>query len=59
MTATNQNDLPTVAAILAAGLQRLLDRKSSQISRREAKSPLDCDPLSGRHIANKSEDIAL
>src|SRR5438309_1744533 len=38
----NPEDLAEVAGILALGLQRLSDRKSSQISRREAETPLDC-----------------
>jgi hypothetical protein len=47
-----------VADILATGLQRLLERKSSQILRREAKTPLDRGRECAGDVARKSEDIA-
>jgi hypothetical protein len=50
-------ELDELAAILAAGLARVLGRKSSQILQREAKTPLDCEPLSGGDAAVKSEVI--
>jgi hypothetical protein len=53
----NTDDPAEVAEILAAGLLRLLDRKSSPVSARAAKSSLDCGrPLRGDVSAN-SEDI--
>lgn len=59
MTAHHHDDLAELAAILAAGLVRLLERKSSQILHHEAKTPLDCEPRSGGDAAVKSEDIPL
>jgi hypothetical protein len=47
-----------VAAILAAGLLRVLARKSSQNLRGDAKTPLDCGRASGGDVGRKSEDIA-
>jgi hypothetical protein len=58
MTVHHHNDLAEVAAILAAGLLRVLERKSSQNLRREAKTPLDCERACGGDVAVKSEDIA-
>jgi hypothetical protein len=45
------------AAILAAGLQRLLERKSSQKSYRIAETPLDCRARSEGHVRKKAEDV--
>jgi len=58
MTAHRHDDLAEIAALLAAGLLRLLERKSSQILPREAKTLLDCGPQSEGDVARKSEDIA-
>jgi hypothetical protein len=59
MTSETQTEHLTEAAfILAAGLQRLLDRKSSPVSARPGNSSLDCKaPLEG-DVSGKSEDIA-
>ena len=45
-----------VAAILAAGLQRLSQRKSSQISPVQSETPLDCGAVSG-DVCPKKEDF--
>jgi hypothetical protein len=50
--------LGEISAILAAGLQRLLDRKSSPVSARAANSSLDWGPPLGGDVSDKSEDIA-
>jgi len=42
MIIDHHNDLTEVGAILAAGLQRLLERKSTQKSRCKVENPLDC-----------------
>jgi hypothetical protein len=47
-----------VAAILAAGLLRVLQRKSSRNLQDEAKTPLDCGRVCGGDVGAKSEDIA-
>lgn len=46
-----------ISAILAAGLQRLFDRKSSQNSHCVEETPLDCRAPSERHVRQKSKDI--
>jgi hypothetical protein len=51
--------LGEISAILAAGLQRLLDRKSSPLSARAANSSLDWEPPLGGDVADENEDIAL
>jgi hypothetical protein len=55
----NPKDLAEVAGILALGLLRLSDRKSSQISRREAETPLDCGAAPEGHVRKKREDVSL
>jgi hypothetical protein len=49
--------LDEIAAILAAGLQRHFDRKSSRISHRDTETPLDCRALSGGHVRKRTEDM--
>jgi len=49
--------LVEISAILEAGLQRLLERKSSQKSYRIAETPLDCRALSGGHVRKRSQDM--
>jgi hypothetical protein len=58
MTAQNDDPLADLAAILAAGLQRLSERKSSQKSRGVTETPLDCRPPSRGHVRKKAEDVA-
>ncbi|MET4631210.1 hypothetical protein ABIB83_008271 [Bradyrhizobium sp. I1.8.5] len=55
---TDSSVHPEIAAILAAGLQRVLQRKSSLISQCEVETPLDCEPEFGGDVDRKSEDIA-
>lgn len=52
----SDNDIHEVAAILAAGLLRVLDRKSSRNSGTDANSPLDCAGASGGDVARKVEE---
>jgi hypothetical protein len=59
MTVVSQTEhLTEIAAILAAGLLRLSERKSSQISRREAETPLDCGAAPEGHVREKREDLS-
>ncbi len=58
MTVHNHEDLAEVAAILAAGLVRVLERKSSKNLHCDAKTLLDCGRECGGDGAVKSEDIA-
>jgi Protein of unknown function (DUF2924) len=43
-------DLAEISAILAAGLLRLLERKSSQILQPGTKTPLDCEARRGGDV---------
>jgi hypothetical protein len=54
----NADNLAEVAEILAAGLQRLFDRKSSPVSARAANSSLDWEPPLGGDVVDNNEDIA-
>lgn len=47
-----------VAAILAAGLQRLFERKSSQFSPVQSETLLDCGAAFEGHVHRKAEDMA-
>jgi hypothetical protein len=58
MAVHHHSDLTEIAAILAAGFLRVLERKSSQNLRREAKTPLDCGRDCGGDVGVKSEDVA-
>lgn len=58
MTTRDDDTLPELAAILAAGLLRLLERKSSQNLRGEAKSLLDCGRRPGGDVARKTQEIS-
>jgi hypothetical protein len=49
--------LGEISAILAAGLQRLFDRKSSQKLPGVAETPLDCRALSGGHVRKRTQDM--
>jgi len=51
-----QERLGEIATILAAGLLRLRCRKSSPNSPSETDSPLDCEPVFGRHKTGNFED---
>jgi len=51
------SELAELATILAAGLQRLLQRKSSQISPVKSETPLDCEATSGGHVRRKFENL--
>lgn len=48
-----------VATILAAGLQRLLARKSSQISASNEENPLDCERVFEGHVRENRKELAL
>ena len=52
----NACDIREVATILAAGLLRVLDRKSSRNLARDAKSLLDCGGAFGGDVARKAEE---
>lgn len=52
-----REDLLELGTILAAGLQRLSLRKSSQKSPPEAETSLDCGTLSEGHVHRKCEDM--
>jgi hypothetical protein len=58
MAVNHHADLAEIAAVLAAGLLRVLERKSSQNLSREAKTLLDCGRDCGGDVGAKSEDIA-
>ena len=49
--------LGEIAALLAAALLRLQDRKSSQNSARNRDNPLDFEPKLHGHVHRKYEDI--
>ena len=51
---SSRDKLVEIATILALGLQRLSERKSSPNSPSETDSPLDCERISCRH-----EDMAF
>jgi hypothetical protein len=53
-----REELGEIGTLFAAGLLRLLARKSSQNSPCEAKTPLDCEAPSGGHVRKRSEDLA-
>ena len=57
MSAQTDNNLPEIAAILVAGLQRLLERKYSQLSHCEAETLLDCCEPSEGHVRRKRKDL--
>lgn len=50
--------LLAVAELLAAGLLRVLDRKSSRNSNRVANSSLDCAGPSGGDVGRKAEELS-
>ncbi len=54
----NPCDIPEVAAILAAGLLRVLDRKSSRNLAGASNSPLDCDRQSEGDVARRAQEVA-
>jgi hypothetical protein len=57
-SASAHSALDEIGSILAAGLQRLLDRKSSPVSARAANSSLDWEPPLGGDVVDTNEDIA-
>jgi len=54
---SSREKLVEIATILALGLQRLSERKSSPNSPPEADSPLDCGRVFCRHEAGNFEDF--
>jgi hypothetical protein len=57
MATTSPQVLEELADILAAGLQRLSDRKSSRKMHGVAETLLDCSALSGGHVRKRTEDL--
>jgi hypothetical protein len=59
MTDSESHSIPfdEIADILAAGVVRVLERKSSRNLLREAKTPLDCGRRHGGDVHAKREDI--
>ena len=57
MTTDHLDGLTEIAALLAAALLRLQDRKSSPISPAKRDSPLDFEPGSHRHGPREHEDL--
>ncbi|QDM19120.1 hypothetical protein FNL55_26090 [Tardiphaga sp. vice352] len=57
MTTDRHDGLTEIAALLAAALLRLQDRKSSRISAENRDNPLDFEPGSLGHVHRKCEDI--
>ncbi|MGY4255299.1 hypothetical protein ACVI1L_002367 [Bradyrhizobium sp. USDA 4516] len=55
----NQDDLAELGSLLAAGLQRLLERKSSPLSHRSEENPLDCGAVVEGHVRRNSKEMAL
>ncbi|MGY2915775.1 hypothetical protein [Bradyrhizobium sp. USDA 3262] len=55
----NQEDLAELGSLLAIGLQRLLERKSSPLSHRSEENPLDCDEVVEGHVRRNSKESAL
>jgi hypothetical protein len=51
----NPDSIGEISLILAAGLQRLLDRKSSRKSASHADSSLDCESYVRGHVPSKRE----
>jgi hypothetical protein len=56
MSSAAPHHLAELAEILAAGLLRLRSRKSSPNSPCETDSPLDCEPVFGRHETGNFKD---
>ncbi len=46
-----------LAMILAMGLQRLSERKSSQFSPVHSENTLDCEAASGGHVRPKAQEM--
>jgi hypothetical protein len=57
MTARDHDPLAELASILAGGLQRLFDRKSSRKLPVVGETPLDCQPPSGGHVRKRTKDM--
>ena len=53
---SSREKLVEIATILALGLQRLSERKSSPNSPSETDSPLDCEPVFGRDETGNFKD---
>ena len=58
MIAHDDDKLSELAAILAAGLQRLLERKSSHLSRCSEENSLDCGTVVEGHVARNCKELA-
>lgn len=52
-----QEELAELGALLAAGLQRLLERKSSHLSRRSEENPLDCGAVIEGHVRQNGKEL--
>ena len=50
--------LVEIGTILAAGLQRLLARKSSRLSSRSEENPLDCGRIIEGHVMQSRMELA-
>lgn len=50
-------ELVELAGILAAGLQRLLERKSSRLSRCNEENPLDCAAIIDGHVLQNGKEL--
>ncbi|CUU14667.1 hypothetical protein ABIC08_006255 [Bradyrhizobium sp. RT9b] len=50
--------LVEIGTILAAGLQRLLARKSSRLSSRTEENPLDCGRIIEGHVMQSRMELA-
>jgi hypothetical protein len=53
----NQEDLAELGSLLAVGLQRLLERKSSHLSRCNDENPLDCGAVVEGHVRQSSKEL--
>lgn len=49
--------LAELATVLAAGLQRLLERKSSPLSHRSEENALDCGAVIEGHVRQNSKEL--
>jgi hypothetical protein len=59
MTTKRHDELTEVAALLAAALWRLRDRKSTQISPHVGNSPLDFAAVSDGDVGENTPDLRL
>jgi hypothetical protein len=57
MTSNPADHLAELAGILAVGLQRLLDRKSTHLSRSDEENPLDCRAAVEGHVRQNRKEL--